>query len=183
MNGKKNKLRNTFYHFSVLVHQCLISLWEIKRQHQGLTLNCLLIATGFLQHATKFILLTDTHGGSLITEVTDKTGISKWLSNQHISEYLCKGKQAKYLCSRHKYLLLRVRSHPWICNNYPSAPTICLRRGTALHQGRKEALLSLSTPAGSVPSPSRSACTELTIYACYYESDITSVQAQSDIYS
>lgn len=95
-NGKLSKGRNMFWRISVLVHQSIISSWEIKRQYWELIRNCLLITAGFLQHATKFILLTDTqnsfswlipiHGDSLTTEVIDKTGISKLPSNQHVSE-------------------------------------------------------------------------------------------------
>lgn len=99
-----------------------------------------------------------------MAQLADKTGISGF-SNQNTPEYLRKAKPAKYLRSRHKYLLLRVRSYPQIIANYRRAPT--LRPRTPGHcprsrpcAGSGAAPPALSAPAGSVPSPSRSARTE-----------------------
>lgn len=130
-NGELNKVRDVFQHLSALVHWSMISLGEIKRWYQELTLHCLLITASSPQHTTEFFLWTDdSRGGCLVAQLADKAGISGF-SNQNTPEYLRKAKPAKYLRSRHKYLLLRVRSYPQIIANYRRAPTLRPRRGTA----------------------------------------------------
>lgn len=107
-----------------------------------------------------------------MAQLADETGISR-LSNQNTPEYLCKAKSAKYLCSRHKYLLLRVRSYPQIIAKYRGAPTFRPRRGSAPAAGpapgNRVAPPGLAAPSGSVllhhalPAPNSHFCALLPI--------------------
>lgn len=111
-----------------------------------------------------------------MAQLADKTGISR-LSNQHTPEYLCKAKPAKYLCSRHKYLLLRVRSYPQIMLIIAVPPRSARARALppqqVLHRGTEQLrrvcprLLGLCAVSIAV-CPHR-----IPISARYYQSDIT----------
>lgn len=108
-----------------------------------------------------------------MAQLADKTGISR-LSNQHTPEYLCKAKPAKYLCSRHKYLLLRVRSYTQIMLIIAVPPRSARARALppqqVLHRGNRAASPGLSAPAGSLrrlhrglPAPNSHFCALLPI--------------------
>lgn len=161
----------------VLVQRSMISSWENKRWYWGLTQNRLWIASEFLQHATKSIL-----DWNLQKLQTRQASANDSLTNTYLNTF-AKESELSISAPGANILLLQARSRPRTGDNYPSAPTLCLRAGRPCAREERGST-DLSTPAGSALPPSRSSphrvhhfCALLRIW------HHTPVQAQSDIYS